>query len=103
MTIPTIQEANAAVLAARIALRNARIQLDAAMNQLVMATAKEAAAYGLTHDKFVAACVANARCNRAQCSGGADHAENVIEAATRQAWLNAAEDIHLFSLFHKEQ
>jgi hypothetical protein len=69
----------------------------------VTATAKDAAARGMPHSKFLEACIANAHTNSATWSGGPQSTPNVIEALTAHAWLAAASDLHTSFLFHKDE
>lgn len=77
-------------------------QLVWALDQEVAALANEAAANGVPATKFIAACVTNARNKAATWSGGAHSKDNVIEALTREAWLNIADDAATPSIFNKD-
>lgn len=63
------------------------------------AVAKEAAANGVPAAKFIAAAVTNARTASGTWSGGPHSCENVVEALTRESWLDIADDASTPSLF----
>lgn len=63
------------------------------------AVAKEAAANGVPAAKFIAAAVTNARTSSGTWSGGPYVHSNVIEALTRESWLDIADDAVTPSLF----
>lgn len=103
-TDPNPTPSDAALSAINIAgqkLRAARRDLDTALAMLVEATAKDCVARGVPYDIFLKACVNNAHSARAQWSGGPDAPDNIIETATRAAWIEAACDINLSILFKK--
>ena len=74
-------------------------QLVWTLNQETAALAKEAAANGVSYDQFISGAINTARSRGATWSGGAHHHCNVIEALTREAWLDIANDYRTPSLF----
>lgn len=93
-------EAFAAINIAARKLEAARRDLDTALSMLTEATAKECVENKVPYQRFLKACATNANSSRAQWSGGADSPSNVVEAATRSAWISAATDVHIAMLFH---
>lgn len=77
---------------AQEAFAAAHRQLVWALNQETAALAKEAAANGVSYDQFIANAISTARSKAATWSGGAHSHHNVIEAVTREAWLDFAAD-----------
>lgn len=99
----TIKDAIAARYTAQQTLTTALRKFYEALQAEVTATAKDAAARGMAHSKFLEACIGNARTNSASWSGGPQSTPNVIEALTAHAWLAAASDLHTSFLFNKDQ
>ena len=83
------------------ALIKARRDLDKALDAEIYATALVAAANGKTHAQFAAVAATNAHQFKAACSGGPDTPTNIIEAATRDAWLRAATDLQTAFAFNQ--
>ena len=96
-----LEEAIGARNEAQQALATALRKFRDATQAEVTATAKDAAERGVPYQKFLQACIANARSNCATWSGGPQATPNVIEAITAHCWLEAAHDIHI-SFFFKE-
>ena len=74
-------------------------QLVWTLNQETAALAKKAAANGVSYNHFISGAISTARSRGATWSGGAHHHCNVIEALTREAWLDIANDWRTSSLF----
>lgn len=103
MTTLTTNETAAAVSIARTKLGAAVSDLYCILHEHVLAIAQQAVSDGATYEKFLAACVANARNARAEASGGAGDASNIVETLTRAAWLDAGADLQIKFLFLKGQ
>ena len=73
--------------------------LEEAIREHTEAVAKDAAERGVPLTTFLKAAIANASSARAMSSGGAHASHNVIEALTSDAWIAAANDIHIHFLF----
>ena len=82
-------------------LTKARRDLDKALDAEIHATALVAAANGKTHAQFVAIAATNAHQFKAAWSGGPNTPTNIIEAATRDAWLRAATDLQTAFAFNQ--
>ncbi|NLH94304.1 MAG: hypothetical protein GX466_08860 [Candidatus Cloacimonetes bacterium] len=97
----TANETTAALSIARIKLGAAVRDLECILREHVLAIAQQAVSDGATYEKFLAACVANARNARAEASGGAGDVGNIVDAVTRAAWLDAGADLQMKFLFLK--
>ena len=82
-------------------LTKARRDLDKALDAEIYAIALVAAANGKTHAQFIAIAATNARQFSASWSGGPSTPTNIVEAATRDAWLRAATDVQISFAFYQ--